>query len=62
MNQAAFFPRIKCFFVLLLLMIADILPIPILGLICLFILLFRPPWFKELVDTIYAVESRTDKQ
>jgi hypothetical protein len=42
-------------------MIADIVPIPILGLICMFILLFRPPWFKELVDAIYAVESK-DKQ
>ncbi|MDD1627152.1 MAG: hypothetical protein LUQ26_06715 [Methylococcaceae bacterium] len=61
MNHAAFFPRIKCFFVLLLLMIADIVPIPVLGLICMFILLFRPPWFKEMVDAIYAIESRTDK-
>jgi hypothetical protein len=43
-------------------MIADIVPIPILGLICMFILLFRPPWFKEMVDAIYAVEIRTDKQ
>ncbi len=56
MNHVAFLPRLKCFFVLLLLMIADILPIPILGLICMFILLFRPPWFKNLVDTIYAVK------
>jgi len=42
-------------------MIADIVPIPVLGLICMFILLFRPPWFKEMVDAIYAIESRTDK-
>ena len=62
MNHVAFLPRLKCFFVLLLLMIADILPIPILGLICMFILLFRPPWFKNLVDTIYAVNSETKKQ
>jgi hypothetical protein len=62
MNHAAFFPRLKCFFALLLLMIADIAPIPILGLICMFILLFRPPWFKELVDNIYGVERRTDEQ
>jgi len=62
MTHAAFFPRLKCFFALLLLMIADTLPIPILGLICMFILLFRPPWFKELVDNIYGVERRTDEQ
>jgi len=60
MNHVAFFPRLKCFFALLLLMIADILPIPILGLICMFILLFRPLWFKELVDIVYAVEGKTD--
>ena len=62
MNHAAFFPRLKCFLALILLMIADIIPIPILGLICMFILLFRPPWFKEMVDAIYAAEIRTDKQ
>jgi hypothetical protein len=62
MNHEAFFKRLKCFFALLLLMIADIIPIPILGLICMFILLFRPPWFKELVDNIYGVERRTDEQ
>jgi hypothetical protein len=58
MKYVAFFPRLKCFFILLLLMIADVVPIPILGLICMFILLFRPPWFKELVDIIYAVEKK----
>ena len=62
MNHVAFLPRLKCFFALLLLMIADILPIPIIGLICMFILLFRPPWFKNLVDAIYAVNSETKKQ
>jgi hypothetical protein len=56
MNRVAFFARIKCFLVLLLLMIVDILPIPIVGLICIFILLTRPRWFKELIDNIYGVE------
>jgi hypothetical protein len=42
-------------------MIADIAPVPVLGFICMFILLFRPPWFKEMVDRIYAVENKTDK-
>jgi len=58
MNRVASIARIKCFIVLLLLMIVDILPIPILGLICLFILLTRPRWFKEMVDDIYAVRRR----
>ena len=46
--------RIKCFFVLLLLMIADTAPVPVVGSICMYILLARPPWFKELVDRIYG--------
>ena len=62
MNHAGFIPRIKCFFILLLLMIVDISPIPVLEIICMFILLFRPRWFKELIDRIYAVESTTDNQ
>ncbi len=62
MNHVAFFPRLKYFLALLLLMIADIAPIPVLGLICMFILVFRPPWFKEMVDNIYSVDNRIEKQ
>ncbi|MDD5460998.1 MAG: hypothetical protein PHG00_05110 [Methylococcales bacterium] len=57
MNRIASFARIKCFIFLLLLMIADILPVPILGVICMYILLARPPWFKKMVEDIYAVDS-----
>ncbi|WAK04085.1 hypothetical protein [Methylobacter sp. YRD-M1] len=46
--------RIKCVFTLLLLMILDIGPIPITAAMGLFIVLFRPLWFKNLVDTIYS--------
>jgi len=46
--------RIKCFFVLLLLMILDIAPIPIVGIIAMYILLTRPLWFKDLVARLYA--------
>nr|WP_228779303.1 hypothetical protein [Methylobacter sp. BlB1] len=46
--------RIKCVFTLLLLMILDIGPVPITATIGLFIVLFRPRWFKNLVDTIYS--------
>jgi hypothetical protein len=46
--------RIKCFFVLLLLMIADTAPVPVVGSICMYILLARPRWFKDLVDRIYG--------
>jgi hypothetical protein len=60
MNRVASIARIKCFIVLLLLMIVDILPIPILGLICMSILLARPRWFKDLVDDIYAVKHSNE--
>lgn len=56
MNHAALFTRIKWFIALLLLMVVDILPIPILGLICLYILLFRPRWFKNGIDEIYDIK------
>lgn len=46
--------RIKCVFILLLLMILDIGPIPITAGMGLFIVLFRPVWFKSLIDTIYS--------
>ncbi len=54
MNLAPFSLRIKCFFVLLVLMVFDISPIPILETIFMYILLFRPRWFKELIDKIYT--------
>ncbi len=47
--------RIKCFFVLLLLMILDIAPVPVVGTIAMYVLLVRPLWFKSLVDRLYAV-------
>ena len=55
MNQVAFYSRIKCSFVFLLLMLIDIGPVPITAMTGLFILIFRPRWFKDLVDRIYGV-------
>lgn len=46
--------RIKCFFVLLLLMILDTSPVPVVGTIAMYILITRPLWFKNLVDRLYA--------
>ena len=46
--------RIKCFFVLLLLMILDTAPIPVIGIIAMYVLLTKPLWFKGLIDRIYA--------
>lgn len=45
--------RWVCLVFLILLMIIDILPIPILGLLMVWVVLFRPVWFYELVLKIY---------
>ena len=44
--------RIKSALVLIIFMLIPI--IPITGTIGLFILIFRPIWFKKLVDNVYA--------
>jgi hypothetical protein len=45
--------RIKCILALLVLMVIDIIPIPVIAIVGLFIVFFRPRWFIELVDTLY---------
>lgn len=44
--------RIKCALVLIILMLIPILPIT--SVMGLFIVIFRPSWFKTLVDNVYA--------
>ncbi len=44
--------RIKCALVLIIFMLIPILPIT--GTVGLFIVIFRPIWFKKLVDNVYA--------
>lgn len=44
----------------MLAMILDIFPIPVLGLVFLYVLLFRPLWFKDAVLEIYELKNRTD--
>jgi hypothetical protein len=44
--------RIKCALVLIIFMLIPILPVT--GTIGLFIVIFRPMWFKKLVDNVYA--------
>ncbi len=53
MNAHNLTVRIKCIVVLLILMVIEIGPIPIFAVVGLFIVLFRPRWFIELVDTLY---------
>ena len=44
--------RIKCALVLIIFMLIPLLPIT--TTIGLFIVIFRPIWFKKLVDNVYA--------
>ncbi|MGR9108931.1 MAG: hypothetical protein ACU843_18610 [Gammaproteobacteria bacterium] len=55
MKIEAFSVRLKTFLVLLLFSAVGIGPIPVTSTLGLFIVLFRPHWFKKLVDRIYAV-------
>jgi hypothetical protein len=52
MRSVSFVARIKCALVLIIIMLIPILPIT--GTIGLFIVIFRPIWFKKLVDNVYA--------
>jgi hypothetical protein len=46
------FVRIKCALILMVFMMIPIFPIT--STIGLFVVIFRPHWFKQLVDTVYA--------
>lgn len=60
MNHVTFFSRLKCGVALLLLMLVDIGPVPVTALLGLFIVTFRPTWFKELVNQIYSAERSVE--
>jgi hypothetical protein len=52
MRAGSLMARIKCALVLIIFMLIPV--IPITGTIGLFILIFRPIWFRKLVDKVYA--------
>lgn len=55
MKAVSVVARIKCALVLLVLMSSSIIPmLPITSMLGLFIVIFRPLWFKKLVDNVYA--------
>ena len=57
MIAASIVARIKCALVLIIFMLIPLFPIT--GTIGLFIVFFRPMWFKKLVDNVYA--SKNDR-
>jgi hypothetical protein len=54
MKTESFWIRIKCAIVLIFLMAFSISPIPITSTIGLLVVIFRPNWFKKIVDAIYV--------
>lgn len=46
--------RVKCFLCLLGLFVLDIAPYPVTPAVAFVILLARPVWFHEMVETIYS--------
>ena len=45
--------RIKCLLVLLLLTLMGLGPMPITSVLGMYIVIFRPAWFKRVVDRVY---------
>ena len=54
MKTVSLSARIKCAFVLIILTVIGLGPFPVTSTIGLFIVIFRPKWFKNHVDNIYA--------
>lgn len=52
--DAAIGTRSRCFLALLLLMVLDIAPVPVVGGIGLYVVTRRPRWFLALVNRIYG--------
>lgn len=47
--------KTKILIALLLLCLVDtVIPLPILGIILIYVLLQRPPWFKNVIAEIYG--------
>jgi len=49
--------RILILLILLIITALEIGPIPITGILLIFIVLFRPQWFYDLVLKIYATKK-----
>ncbi|WP_305909331.1 hypothetical protein Q9L42_005985 [Methylomarinum sp. Ch1-1] len=53
MSQNHLVSRFKYIIIFLLLMLIDVSPIPVTALIGLYVVLFRPRWFMQMIDNIY---------
>ncbi len=46
--------RIVCLLALLVITVLEIGPIPISGLVLIWVVLFRPSWFYDLIQNLYG--------
>jgi hypothetical protein len=46
--------RAQCVLWLVVFMVLEFLPFPVLGLVLLRVVLTRPQWFKRLIDRLYS--------
>jgi hypothetical protein len=54
MNKVSFLPKLVAgFLILLALIVLHVIPLPILEILILYVMIFRPIWFKNLVDQLY---------
>jgi hypothetical protein len=60
MRKGSVVTRLKCALVIIVFMLIPI--IPITGTIGLFILIFRPIWFKKLIDRVYANKKMVNEE
>ena len=48
------FWKLKWLSVLILLTLLDFSPFPVSSLVLLYVFFFKPLWFKEIIDRLYA--------
>jgi len=58
LSTSAISARIRCFLALVLLLVLDIAPFPVVGSIGIYVILVRPRWFLDLVSRIYGHRPR----
>lgn len=46
--------RVLCLFILMVITVLEIGPVPISGILLIWVVLFRPGWFYDLVQKIYG--------
>lgn len=56
MNTNPLITRLKCASVLIIFTVLGLCPVPITSLVGLIVVIFRPQWFKNLVNKIYEDE------